>query len=343
MQNKLYDGIHWDPRHLLPYQRNFNFIASTRNIGKTFGTQIFCMKDSIEKENEFVYLVRYKSTEKDVGAMEKAFEKVCDMKFPEYEFNWTNEEVTLEGQTIGHCIALTEAEACKKKSFPKVKNIIFDEYILDTTDKRRYVGGMNEPEALLKIYHSIDREEDRVRCFLLGNTIEFYNPYHVYPAFNIPLVKPGKIWYSENVLFEYALPSDKLQHQREGSKFLRMISGTKYGNYAKDSYFEDSTNAFIEKRSKAAKHMFVIQYKGQNFGIWQDLDKGVLFVDNVFDLSCGIVYALTLEDHTENTLLTKNKTCVLLRYLADNFQRGTVRFTSQKVRASAIEAIKTIL
>lgn len=333
--------MYWDINEILPYQRNFNFINGERSIGKTYTTLKYVINKSLFSECQFVYLVRTQD-EKKQNIFELALEKVIFNEFNEYDFKFNKENLTvekynpdtdeIESDIIGHCLALSESVKIKKKSFPRVKYLIFDEYMLEAKHGGQYVNGWKEPDLLLSIYHTIDREDDRVICFMLGNNIAFYNPYHMHPAFNIPFIEKGKIWKSENVLFQWAVASGNLKSKKDNSKFLNMLNNTDYGRYAKDgNYIEDNLN-FIEKPSGDLRYHMTIEYKGNSFGVYGNSKIGLLYISDKVDPSCGFIFALTIDDHKENTLLTKDKQNAHLKWLANNFKNGNVRFVSMEVK-----------
>lgn len=338
--------MYWNINEILPYQRCFNFINGSRSIGKSYTTQKFCINKCIKNNVQLVYIVRTQS-EKNSGVLEKAFSKVILKEFSSYKFSFTNEEILLETKNnvkvvLGYCIAISEAQKIKKSSFPLVKYIIFDEYMLESGNSGRYIGGWKEPDSFLSIYHTIDREEDRVICFLLGNNTSFYNPYHMHPAFSIPAVEKGKIWTSENVLFQWAVADSEMQEYKNNSKFSKMIKNSNYGIYASKGEYIEDIDSFIEKRSSTAKHLFVIEYMGNRFGIWYDSKNGKIYIDRKNDSYCKIVYALTLSDHRENTQLLESKGG-LLKWLADNFKNGHVRFVDMAVKKMCESGINLIL
>lgn len=347
-----YGGKYWNIKQYLPYQRCFNLINSERSIGKTYTTQGFFLERAIQKEEEFVYIVRTQDERND-GIFEKAFQKVVEKEFPDYEFKFTKNECFLViedkehdvsyDKSLGYCIALSEATKKKKINYPNVKWLMFDEYIVDEKEKSAYVNGWNEPDLLLKIYHTIDRERDFVVCFLLANNITFYNPYHMHPAFNIPHVEKDKLWKNENVLFHWVSASLQLKQEKAKCKFLRMIEKTEYGMYASTGEYVNDNNNFIMERTPGARYIFTIEYGGERYGVYQDSKVGLAFVDSKVDSTCRLVYALTVGDHNENTLLTRNRNNNLLMWLGTNFKRGNVRFTSMPVKVRAEEAIKLIL
>jgi hypothetical protein len=347
-----YGGLYWNIKQYLPYQRCFNLINSERSIGKTYTTQGFFLERALEHGEEFVYIVRTQD-EKEKGVFGKAFEKVCIKEYQGKNIQFTKEECvlkiededgnTIDSDVLGHCIALSEATKSKKLNFPNVRWLMFDEYILDDKESRGYVTGWNEPDLLLKIYHTIDRERDYVICFLLANNITFYNPYHMHKAFNIPHTEKDKVWFNENVLFHWVSASLELKQKKSKCKFLKMIEGTDYGDYSKEGiYIGDNVN-FIGDRTPNSRFVFTLSYKGDNFGVWQDNKIGLIFIDEKCDPSCPLKYALTLSDHTENTLLTKNRNNSLLVWLSTNFKRGNVRYSNMRLKVKCEEAIKLIL
>lgn len=348
----VYDGIHWNIYDILPYQRNFNLINGERSLGKTYTCQMFTLDKCIEKGFEFVYIVRTQD-EKKHGVLEEAYQKVIANEFKNYTFEFTNEDMFLciehpesditEKKQIGYCIALSEAVKIKKRSFPRVKYMIFDEYMLEEKQAISYVNGWKEPDLLLSIYHTIDREEDRVIVFMLGNNTKFHNPYHLHPAFNIPPIEKGGIWTNENVLFQYAIGSSGLKEKKEKSKFLRMLNGTDYGKYAKDGDYVNDNYSFIEKMQTSARYNFTIEYDSNNYGVYSDFRNGVIYISDKVDPSCKLKYALTIDDHKENTLLTHSKNITQLKWLANNYKIGNVRFVSMEVKMKCEKGIALLL
>lgn len=343
---------YWDIRKILPYQRNFNFINAERSIGKTYSTEKFLVEKAINTGCEFVYLVRTQD-EKKKGILGSSFEKVLMQEFPNLSIECTSEEMLLvvedengdviEKRTLGYCLALSEAVKIKRRSFPKVKYLMFDEYMLESKQGGQYVNGWKEPDLFLSIYHTIDREEDRVMCFILGNNTAFYNPYHLHKAFKIPNIEKGSIWTSENVLFQWAISTNELKEQKSKCKFLKMIDDTAYGMYAKKGDYVDDNVNFVEKLSTTARYSMTLEYQGSKFGVYNDLKNGVLYISDKIDPSCKLVYALTIEDHKENTLLTKSTSVTQLKWLANNFKLGNVRFVTMEVKIKCEKAIALLL
>lgn len=357
--SRKYGGKYWNIKNLLPYQRNFNFVNSERNLGKTYTTEMFCIERAIYKGEEFVYIVRTQQ-EKQRGIMFDAFKKVLVNEFSNLEFEEekgtlyliSNDEFEDEKgeivtekskKPLGHCIALSEATKIKKINRPFVKWLIFDEYIVDEKGSGSYVNGWKEPDLLLNIYHTLDRERDYICCFMLANSISFYNPYHLHPAFRIPKIGKGEIWKSENVLYQWATASQEMKQEKSNCKFLKMIESTEYGKYAVKGEFVNDSVSFVEPRPPFAHFAFSVDYLGKRFGVWIDNNTRIYYIDFKYDPSSLYNFALTQGDHNELTIFAKRKSNPVLNGLVEQYKLGLVRFVNMEIKGFAEEAIRLLL
>lgn len=343
----VYDGKHWNIYDILPYQRNFNLINGTRSLGKTYTCQMYILNKCLENGWEFIFITRT-LTEKKNGAFERAFKKVTAKEFKDIEFKYNNGGMYYNDENdvqilIGYNIALSEVGKLKNNSFPLVKYILFDEYVLEEDRASAYIGGWKEPDKLLSLYHTVDREEDRVIVFMLANNIKFFNPYHIHPAFNVPKIDRGSIWTSENVLFQNCQETKSLLNDKKNCKFLNMIKGTEYGNYAQEGKYILDNEEFIGGLSDTSRYQFTIEYMGKSFGVYNDYPKGVIVVSDKVDPSCKLIYALTLDDHKENTMLTKSGSYALLKWLGKNYKLGNVRFETMKIKTWAEPGVRLLI
>ena len=337
--------MYWNINEIMSYQRNFNFINGARSIGKTYTTLKYCYRRAIERGEEFVYLVRTKQLLKS-GALEEASKKVLQKEFPEVEIKFKFDRAILingsDNPVLAYCLAISDYVDIKKRSFPNVKYIVFDEYMLEDCSTSKYIKGWKEPDIFLNIYQTIDRDEDRVICFMLGNNTTFYNPYHMHPAFNIPYVQPGKIWKNANVLFQWAVPSAELKQHKAETRFSRMVNGSDYGEYANAGQYTADMTTFILERSENAKHYFILRSAGKNYGVWADIQNSLMWIDDKFDPSCKFVYALTTDDHRENTMICTGGYSYI-KWLAKSYKAGNLRFTTAKIKAEIEKNLRNIL
>lgn len=283
-----YGNGYWNIKELLPYQRNFNFVNSVRSQGKSYTTAGFFIERFLKKQEQFLFVTR-NANEKQAGALKRWLEKVLMNEYPELEVEITSETMYLkEGKKkidwipMGHCRSLSEALKIKKQSFPLVKWMCMDEYMLEPKNFSMYVNGWNEPNLLLNLYHTVDREEDRVVVFLLGNNTSFYNPYHLHPAFNIPKIEPGEIWKSENVLFQNYQASEEMVNKQAGNKFLRMIRGTEYSDYAQEGRYSDN-ETFISEKPRGATYSWTLCVDENYYGVWNYGRSRTTYISNAYN------------------------------------------------------------
>ena len=337
---------YWDIGQVLSYNRCFNFINGPRSIGKTYTTEKFCIKRALEQNQQFFYIVRTQY-EKLNHAMEDGLSKVVLREFGDYEIDIDNGLCTIKEdgkrRTLGYCLAISESAKIRRKSFPLGKWLIFDEYMLAPEDSGGYINGWQEPDKFLSIYHTIDREENRLVCFMLGNNTTFYNPYHMHKAFNIPRVAPGKIWASKNVLFQYALPSDELTREKSDSEFLKMIQDTDYAKYAISGEYTDTNSSDIMQLTGECKLTFLFSYMGETFGCWRLENEGLCLISKKFDPSCPFHYALTTSDRQENTIFTKERRNAHLQFMSRAFKYARIRYDSLETKSKTEKAIIMLL
>lgn len=332
--------MYWSINTILPYQRNWNFINGVREIGKTYTTLKWLINQALLKNKSFVYICRTK-TEKKHGILKAALQKVVDECFLLEDFKFSNDKVLYDNKIIAHCIAISEYIEIKKHSFPDVYYMIFDEYMIEDNNFNIYVDGWQEPEHLLSIYQTVDRGRDIVKVFLTGNNTVFYNPYHLHPAFNIPKIEPGTIWTSKNVLFQWALPTSEMSDYLNTLKINKQIKNTNYGKMAIKGEYEDN-NLAITSLSSTSKYTFTILGDGLEFGIYSDLQRGMIIVSDKIDYEFPYRYAITLKDHTPNTLLLKSS-IPHIKWLSRMFRLGIIKYTSASVQSKFYSILKYII
>lgn len=95
-------------------------------------------------------------------------------------------ERQISDEPFCYAFALTSGEHDKSTSYPKIRNIIFDEFIA-----RSYIP--DEFILFMNVLSTIIRERDNVRIYMLGNTINKYNPYFKEMGIDADKMKMGEI------------------------------------------------------------------------------------------------------------------------------------------------------
>lgn len=307
------DNVHFTINHLLPYQRNFNLVNAIRGVGKTYSPYYYFIKRWLDKGEQFVTICRTQDEKKN-GFIRKGVEKVILREYPELlkartkkdkpMLTFNKDSMMYGGEIVGHCIALSEYVKVKRNAYPLVKWGLFDEYVIEEDNPtQHYIKGFDEPDLLLSIYDTIDRREDRLIMFLMGNNISAYNPYHMHKAFRIPYTEPGKIFKRENVLFENYVPSEELKEVVLDCKFARMVEGTTYGDMAtKGKYIYDSEDLIVKLNPAECVYHYTILFNKAKYGVWRSSKYGCIISD-VINPTCREIVAVRREDITDNTRL----------------------------------------
>lgn len=351
-----WDGIHWNINEILPYQRNFNFLISQRRTGKTYTVQMYTTAKCIENNQQFIYVCRTES-ELNEGLLQDAYLKVLMKEFPGKEFSIDKKHIYYlepvgedkKGKTIynkiliGYGIALSSVYKMKKKSFPLVKYIIFDEYTIEFNSKSSYVDGWKEPERFLNLYDTVDRNEDRVICFFMGNTLDFYNPYHIHPVFKLKNVNIGEIWTNKFCLFQRIKPSEKLMEYNKKSKFSQMIEGSQYGKMANEGIYTEDNEDFIASMPAYSQYSMTFSYMGDKYGVWADKINYWIVISNKINPSYKRCYALTPKDHKEDTIYGKKNQVPHIKWLGDQYKQGRVRYENMEIKTKLGEAMVKLL
>ena len=342
---------YFDIYKILPYQRSFNLINAIRSVGKTYVIQWWCMDKAIKNHREIVALFRTQN-EIDKGILEQWYFKVLQNEFSEYVFKFNKREIwreyedekgNIQKDVLVRAFALSEYRTVKKMSMPLVNYIIFDEYIIEDGLISDYYRGWNEPSALLSIYHSIDRDEHRVKVFMMANTSSFYNPYHLDGFFDIPTPTLGKIWTSKEVLFWWVEPSEMLKKEKENDEFFKATLKSLYGKFANTSTYNEDKETFIHDVPFQSIVMCSLIYENEVYTVYNNVPlDGNVYIKDCHDRRSKITYALTLDDHSENTFLVKSQSFSHINFIKKALQCGRLRFDNIKCKKKFDGALKIL-
>jgi hypothetical protein len=238
---------------------------------------------------------------------------------------------------MGYAMALTKAKDYKSSSYPNVWLIIFEEFIIEENGYTRYLK--NEVETFLGFYMSIDRYRG-CKVFFLGNNFTLFNPYNMYWNINAPYnsnvakVKGGRI------LLEMVSNQDFID-ERMMTDFGQIVEGTPFADYAIQNKSRIDNDTFVSKKTEKASYYFTFKYEGDLYGVWVDYTLGRFFVSKDVDPFFKMIYVVTLDDHSPNTLLLKsiNKS-VFFKTFIDAYKDGLVYFESMKIKSVVYNVIR---
>ena len=328
----------YDFNKLLSYNALLNFVIGERGVGKSFGAKKFVISDYLKNGTEFVYIRRYK-TELD-NAYEGFFDQLQNEGlFLDHSFRIAASKKKIDKfycdkEVCGYGVPLSTANILKSASFPKVKTLIFDEFLIDNGT---YHYLRNEVTQFLDIIETIARLRD-VRVLLLGNAITISNPYFDYFKLGLPYNSEFRTFKDGTILVNY-IKNPAYREKKKATRFGALIDGTEYGEYAIDNAFLRDNDSFIAKRDKDARVYSTIVLKGSKYGIWQNWKTGFVYISKDFEPSNPCVFVFDINDHTENTIYTKARNSTWFQPVLKAYKMGCLFFETQKIKNDFIAII----
>ncbi len=233
-------STYWDIIKVLSYNAFLNVSMGGRGIGKTTQCKIWCTNHYKTTGKQFIYLRRYKSE----TALLKNFldDIVDDIKF----VGDKNDGGTYvwNGYEIGYLKALSVAQNYKSNNFDNVDTIIYDEAIIRQSLSQRYLK--NEVELLFEFISTVFRNRPNCRVFVLGNNLDFFNPYCEY--FKVKVFNKKYYDKEKNLYIEYCDNSPKLIEIEKETPLYKLTQGTAYNKYHYEN--EVLTNEMIANTPK---------------------------------------------------------------------------------------------
>lgn len=323
--------MYYDLNNILTYNALINIIIGERGVGKTYGCKKFCIKDYLKNGNQFVYLRRY-ATELKESANGFFDGMIMNKEFEGHEFKVVNKKTMVvfycDGEICGYGLTLSTAGQLKSKEFPFVKNLIFDEFIIER-GVYRYL--QFEVHSFLDILETIFRTRD-FRCFMLGNAVNRINPYFNYFKIEMPYNTDIKTYKDGEILIQY-IKNEEYRNFKKQTRFGKLIDGTEYGKYAIDNQFLHESRIFVGKRPATAKFYFTLKVGEEDYGIWSDYRSSKVFISKDYDPCCPIVFTIDPDSHDETTRLVSMRRSDFFKSLIDHYRTGLLYFDSMKTKA----------
>lgn len=192
--------------NILKCGADYNFIIGERSNGKTYAVLEHNLKDYCEHGHQMGLIRRY--AEDFTGARgQQMFAALIEnglvTKYTNGE--WTSityyasrwylskydeklDKVIKKAEPFCYGFYLSGVEHDKSTSYPRIKNILFDECLT----RERYLN--DEFILFTNTLSTIIRERDSVKIFMLGNTVNKYSPYFKEMGLlNVPNMKQGAI------------------------------------------------------------------------------------------------------------------------------------------------------
>lgn len=330
-------SFYYNYDRIISYNALLNIIVGPRGIGKSFGATDFVTNQFIKKGDQFVYLRRYK-TELSKSAKSFFSALINEEKYPKHSLEVKGLNFRIDEKIAGYGMTLSTAQQLKSTNFPKVKYIIFDEFLIEP-GQGHYLK--NEVLAFLGLIETIARTRN-IRVFMLGNSVTELNPYFLFFDISIPYNNDIKLYKDGMILLQY-VSNSQFQHAKKDTRFGKLVAGTDYEDYAIENKFIDESKLFIEHKTGNSKFIFSFIYKGSTYGVWIDYNVGKMYVSTDF-INNGLCFATTTEDHQPNTMLfsiAKKYNC--WNSFIQNYKMGNVYFENVKIKNVSKEVLKNII
>lgn len=323
----------------LSHNALINIVIGPRGYGKTYAAKKLGVKSFLKDGSQFIYLRRYE-TELDEVKDSLMNDLIVNGEFPHNQIEYKDGTYTVDGKIAGYCIALSRANYYKSASYPLVKYIFFDEFIVDTSTNMRYLK--NEVRTFLNFYETIARLRTNVKAILLANSLSFINPYTLFWNISKPKNKNFTKVNNGLVLVEL-VGDDEYKQAKNNTPFGQLIAGTEMASMAIENEFILDDETFIEKKSNTSRYLFTFTYQDIPFGVWWDYATALYYISENIDPSCPIVYSTTIQDHRPNMMLLKRANKGPFQKLIDAYKLGCVRFESIKIKQVVNRVIEMTL
>lgn len=331
----------YDWAKTLSYDADVTMVIGARGIGKTFGLRRQCIRDFIKDGSRFVEITRYNNELS--GVSDGYFNRLSELpEFGDYVFKTDARYAYIADKDdgkkpnwklIGYFVSLSSAQRMKKRTFDHVKRLIFDEAIIERSDRyHRYLT--NEFGTLANIVDTVSRERAdtksiRPRVYLLANACDIANPYFAAYCVGTDLTF-GYRWYKgKTFLLHYVDPGEYSAEKATGTVAGRMVANTEAGKVALENKFLHPNKDFILKKPKNATFSFGIACNGRLYGIWLDESNGYYHVTRKVPNNTGKpIFSLTRNDASINYVAAHNLSATM-RYVAEMYYYGLIRYEDE--------------
>lgn len=287
-----------------------------------------------------IYRFKYELT--DVA--NKFFKDIGELFFKDLEMTeepgagGLYKELFLNGEPCGYAISLNSADQLKKMShlFSDTDSMMFDEFM---SEQNHYCP--LEVEKLISIHTSVARGQGKqvryVPIYMISNPVSLINPYYTVLGISSRLNKNTKFLRGDGWVLEQGFNESASTAQSQ-SAFNRAFSSSKYTLYNSQAIYLNDNQAFIEKVNGKGKYVLTLRYNGQDYGVIEYSDQGIIYITDKADSSFNFKLAITTDDFQVNYVLLqqyKNYLAILRQY----FEKACFRFKNLQCKEALMAAI----
>lgn len=201
----------YDGRPLLGKNGDFNIIWGMRSNGKSFFALKYALENYKKNKRTFVYIRRFAEdiVVKNMGKLfaplpvEEIFGPGYEIKFFRGAFILHSNSDSVEDETLGWAVALSQVGHTKSQTFVGAQVVIFDEFLQMAGEKTL----RDEKNSWEQTLSTILRTTQDAKIFMLGNSVTKYSWVFTTYGIDINRMKQGDIKVIE-------LPNDQQEPTR---------------------------------------------------------------------------------------------------------------------------------
>lgn len=328
---------YYDFGYALSHNATYNFIVGGRGLGKTYGAKKLAIKNYLKSRREhgadnadmFIYLRRFIEEMKG----RNSFFMDIAHEFPDWDFEVDGQEFKLAPantrddkkrpwEVFGYFLPLSTAQKLKSIPYPRVKLIIFDEFIIEK-GVVHYLP--DEANVFNNFYSTIDRWQDKTRVLFLANSVSITNPYFLEYQIN-PSQGEQLIRLFDGFMLVHLPDSEAFKSSVMETKFGKFISiaAPEYEKYSVGNQFADNRTELVKPKDPRARHRWNLETRLGWVALWHNRVGGTYYIGRVLPVN-SLEYTLIPEHATaERTLLLY--TDDVIAGLRSAYRRGMIEF-----------------
>lgn len=344
-----YDNLHWDFREIDGHDKDFNFIISEREAGKT--TALWRKGKAIfDRGNTFLLTRQQKVsiTETYIRDSANVINKFIDdpKKRINFYFNkgdlekgivdvYADTAENRKKRIMFRCVALSnQLSDMKSLMLPRCECHFGDEFIKNVRAGEKYLK--LESWKYKELINTFQREAPRRRfkSYMFGNPYSRANPYFVDFEIDITKLKRGKIVTNKNVLVQCYEIKEELREYIKAHNPLYQFDNA-YTRYAFDGLAVNDNNMVLHPKQPQGFSLFsVVMMEGHKIGIYfsNELRFDFIFwVGPIGNISSKrIAYAFDFSDLQQGCVLIDSYGKFILRNFAQAMEARKVAFANSQ-------------
>lgn len=328
-----------------------------RGCGKTTWWIAWFILDFIDNGKQFTHLVRYKD---DLKEKDIFFNDVQYLFFNDFEFKIEgdkgfirlkkkkqNKNEGWEWMCLFKCIS--RSKTLKGTNYPQMYNILFDEFQIDTTDRRlnKYITG--ELKYFGNIVQSLKRTRKGI-VVMLSNAVSITNPYFNKWGITPEACKIVKRKLKTKVLdeeFETRIACESVDASnylqiavKSQAAKISMICGLSESDI-ENQYMNDNDDFIRKDKPNTCKFAYNVKINEKYYGVWQNYDGDTrtleLYVMKARNPQQK-TFCFKKEDVDENTLLIKSiNDNFIIKALKSYVVNNLCFFQTQQIKGDMFE------